>query len=282
MKEDAVSLFVLGLLSFFVLKAAKRRHFFQLPSIPWEVPLRFVQVCAAFAIYLSVSYCISSLAIHVYHEYKTTFNPLLLISAANFTSASLTFLFLFALWKRFPAPLQQSFLRRPTEKGTSLLPDIRTGFWGWIISYPFVLFIGQLLETLVYLLFHVKQIPDQVAVQLLKATLANPISFIATVFTIIILAPLVEETLFRGFLQTWIRRHLGSKTAIGLTSACFSLFHYAAEQGLGNIPIIGSLFLLSLFLGFLYEKQGSLLAPMTLHASFNTFNVLSLYLSGGS
>ena len=86
--------------------------------------------------------------------------------------------------------------------------------------------------------------------------------------------------LFRGFLQTYIRKHLGPKQAIVITSLCFSFFHYASGQGLGNIMIITSLFVLALFLGFLYEKQGSLLAPMVLHASFNTISVINLYLFG--
>ena len=100
-------------------------------------------------------------------------------------------------------------------------------------------------------------------------------------FTIILLAPLIEEILFRGFLQTFIRQHLGSRQAIGITSLLFALFHYAPEQGLGNIPIVGSLLVLALFLGFVYEKRGSLLAPITLHACFNSISVLNLYFLGG-
>ena len=129
-------------------------------------------------------------------------------------------------------------------------------------------------------LFQVHKLPDQLAVKFLKLTFGNPVHFLLAIVSIIVLAPLIEETLFRGFLQTFIRKHLGSKQAIFITSFCFSFFHYSPGQGLGNIMILISLFVLALFLGFIYEKQGSLLAPIILHASFNAVSVINLYAFG--
>jgi hypothetical protein len=122
--------------------------------------------------------------------------------------------------------------------------------------------------------------PDQTAVRFVKMTLEHPPYFLLAALSVSVLAPLIEETLFRGFLQSFIRKHLGSTQAIWITATCFSLFHFSLDQGVGNIPIIGSLFCLALFLGFLYEKQRSLLASITLHATFNTFSILNLYFLG--
>ncbi|MEN9654812.1 MAG: hypothetical protein RL235_924, partial [Chlamydiota bacterium] len=48
-----------------------------------------------------------------------------------------------------------------------------------------------------------------------------------------------------------------------------------------NIPIIAALFTFSLFLGYVYERQRALIAPMGLHAMFNGISVLNLYFFGG-
>jgi membrane protease YdiL (CAAX protease family) len=197
-------------------------------------------------------------------------------------SMSLLILALLGFYLRFlPSALRFGILRRPNGQDRSWSDDVWAAFTAWIMAFPLVLFLSQSLELIITKLFQVSTLPDQLAVQFLKSTFANPLYFILAVFAIILFAPLIEETLFRGFLQSFIRQHLGSKQAIFITSACFSLFHYASGQGLGNISIIFSLFILSLFLGFLYEKRGSLLAPVTLHASFNAISVINLYLFGG-
>ena len=159
--------------------------------------------------------------------------------------------------------------------------DIWFALFAWSIAFPLVLFFSQALELLIYSIFNIKSLPDQVAVKFLKMTFENPVYLLLSVTSIVVLAPIVEETLFRGFLQTFIRQHLGSRQAVLITSALFSFFHYSSEQGLGNIPIIGSLFILALFLGYLYERQGSLIAPMALHASFNAISVMNIYFLGG-
>jgi len=177
--------------------------------------------------------------------------------------------------------VRNGILRRSSEKGRPLLNDVWFAFFAWLLAFPLVLFLSQLLELLINWSFSITQLPDQNAVLFLKSTFENPLYFILATLSIVVLAPLIEETLFRGFFQSYIRQHLGSKQAILITSVCFSLFHYTGAQGLGNISIIISLFLLSLFLGYIYEKRGSLLAPMVLHATFNAISVINLYLFGG-
>ena len=105
--------------------------------------------------------------------------------------------------------------------------------------------------------------------------------FFLIVVIVTFLAPCIEETLFRGFLQSYIRQYLGPKLSIVISSFCFALFHYSSEQGLANISIIGSLFSLAFFLGFIYEKRGSLLAPIILHSAFNTISAINLYFLEG-
>ena len=111
-----------------------------------------------------------------------------------------------------------------------------------------------------------------------------------------LLAPLFEELLFRGHLQTVLRRvfpmldpdytkqsrqppALGQPVipawatwaAVVVTSACFTLVHPGWTW-----PAI---FLLSLCLGYAYERTGNLWVPIVIHAAFNSASTL-LFLAG--
>lgn len=179
--------------------------------------------------------------------------------------------------------LPKAVRMRILKKGPRFEPllDIKKALLAWVISFPLVLALGTILELILTQVFLYPALPEQLAVSFVKMTFQQPLYFSIAIITIAILAPLIEETLFRGFLQSFIRQHLGTKYAIFLSSVCFSFFHFSYEQGVANIPIIASLFTLALFLGFLYEKRGSLVAPMALHSCFNTISIINLYFLGG-
>ena len=163
---------------------------------------------------------------------------------------------------------------------TSLKNDALIALAAYLISFPLVLFVGQLIEIIVFFLFHTFELPDQTAILFLKMTFGQPLYFFLATCSIILLAPMIEEVIFRGFLQSYLRRYLNPTLAIVLSSLFFSAFHYSSNQGLANIPILGSLFVLAYFLGFVYERQGSLSAPIILHAAFNAISTLNLYILG--
>ena len=94
-----------------------------------------------------------------------------------------------------------------------------------------------------------------------------------SVFIVIILAPLVEELLFRGMILNKLNNHLSQKVTIVIQSVLFSLFHFNLAQ---LIPT----FLLGLFLGFCYFKFKNLWAVILIHFSFNTFGFLVDYIPG--
>ncbi len=88
------------------------------------------------------------------------------------------------------------------------------------------------------------------------------------------LTPIFEELVFRGLLQTYFRETLGYKpwVSILIVSAIFSVLH-----PLMHLPAI---FILSVAMGYVYEKSGSLLRPMFIHCIFNSSQIaLALLLS---
>lgn len=85
----------------------------------------------------------------------------------------------------------------------------------------------------------------------------------------VILAPVVEELLFRGLLQSMLRRYLNNPWhAVLLTSGIFALFHANTPQ---NIP---ALFVLGAVLGYNYERCGRLWPAILTHMLFNGAMVL--------
>lgn len=274
-----MSILAFALLAFITLAIGWKRNFFSFPSFHWFFQIRVVHVAMAFFIYFLFSVILSPLFgkwLQKLLVSKATTHSILSYAAwLNFLNSTMILVGLLILI--YAIPLLRNMWSR--EK-ISYSHDFGTAFTAWVISFPLIVFVNQGLDWIVTNIFHVAHAPDQLAVQFLKMTLGYPILFILALISIVVLAPLVEEILFRGFLQSFIRQHLGRKQAIFITSLLFSLFHYSPEQKMSNITIVGSLFAFSLFLGFIYEKRGSLFAPIFLHSLFNTINVVNLYFLG--
>ena len=97
--------------------------------------------------------------------------------------------------------------------------------------------------------------------------LAEPIfSFIS----VVLVAPVIEEFLFRGFLYSQLRRSfLKDWGAIVVSSLVWTAIHFQYEIG-----ILFFLFLFGLFLGYFRIKYNSLLIPIALHAINNLLSFL--------
>jgi uncharacterized protein len=161
--------------------------------------------------------------------------------------------------------------------GESLSPakDFFLGAKSWFFAYPIAVSVSQLFSIIILLLLH-QEGGDQVAVVELKKLLTQPFLLLFTLIAVVCLVPLAEELLFRGFLQNWLKKRVGVKTSIGISSAIFSFFHFSFSQGVANIEVIAALFVLSCFLGFLYEKQSSIWAHFGLHAAFNGISAIMI------
>lgn len=91
------------------------------------------------------------------------------------------------------------------------------------------------------------------------------------IISAVILAPLLEELLYRGMLQTSLLHLLGNRRwpAIAIASGIFAITHWWAVHWQGLLP----LFAVGLVFGYVYERTGSLLAPILTHALFNAVNI---------
>lgn len=108
----------------------------------------------------------------------------------------------------------------------------------------------------------------QPVVQVLFDSDSAVVIALVSVFAVVV-APVFEEFLFRGFAYPALKQRWGTWKALATVSAVFAVVHQ-------HIPSIGPLFTLALGLGLAYELTGSLLAPITMHALFNAMNVAML------
>jgi membrane protease YdiL (CAAX protease family) len=91
----------------------------------------------------------------------------------------------------------------------------------------------------------------------------------ALVFLAVVVAPLAEEIIFRGYIYGVMRRYGGKWVGMVLSSLIFALAHF-------HVPSIPGLFALAVALVLVYEKTGSLWATMAMHSAFNSLSILGL------
>ena len=90
------------------------------------------------------------------------------------------------------------------------------------------------------------------------------------ILRVVILAPIVEELIFRGVIFSGFQRIYPAFLSIFFSALLFSLFHLNPWQ-------LGPTFLLGLLLGYVRLRAGSLLAAIFTHAMHNGMVFLSVY-----
>ena len=81
-------------------------------------------------------------------------------------------------------------------------------------------------------------------------------------FLIVIVAPIAEETFFRGFLFGGLRSAMRFIWAALISAAIFGAFHYTGPGSLAVLPQLGAL---GLTQAWLYERSGSIYPTIAVH-----------------
>jgi len=113
------------------------------------------------------------------------------------------------------------------------------------------------------------QMQQHQELEMLTANPQLPLRILIIVVTVVI-APVLEEALFRGLIQTVIRSFIVRPwTSILISSALFASIHANA----GHWP---ALFVLAMCMGYAYEKSGSLFRPIFIHSLFNGITIIAV------
>jgi membrane protease YdiL (CAAX protease family) len=97
----------------------------------------------------------------------------------------------------------------------------------------------------------------------------DPRHRIGVILMAVVVAPVAEEIIFRGYFYGVIRRFGGRIPALLTSSLLFAAIHV-------HLPSMLGLGLLAVILCLLYERTGSLWATMTMHAAFNATTIAAL------
>jgi membrane protease YdiL (CAAX protease family) len=152
--------------------------------------------------------------------------------------------------------------------------DLWTGLGSLLLIFPIVYVVNLGSAWLASWLagMGVGEPPSALAHSTLAHLVASPggLWWWATIALVVVGAPVMEELLYRGFLQTSFAAAFRSKwLAIFAASALFALAH------LGAVPwhALPGLFVVSVAMGILLERTGRLGGAVVAHAGFNALNI---------
>jgi uncharacterized protein len=145
-------------------------------------------------------------------------------------------------------------------RSTRATRDLAVGGWSGATLFAVVAF--GILPLIIALWSALTGGPPDPIDQGILPTDPTPAHIVLGVMAAVIAAPLGEEVFFRGFLFGSLRGRLGFWRAAAISAVVFAIFHV--------IPLLMVLmFFVGLALAWLYERRGSLVAPIGAHAIFN-------------
>ncbi|MEA3346591.1 MAG: CPBP family intramembrane glutamic endopeptidase [Candidatus Auribacterota bacterium] len=142
------------------------------------------------------------------------------------------------------------------------------GFAAYLGFYPFYFMLGMLTKALAKVLN--LRLEFQPVVSSIK-DIRNVWQLCIYIVLFVIVAPVIEEVFFRGILYRGCKSSMGPWAAAFLSAFLFSAVH---ASFLGFLPIFG----LGVAFTYIYEKAGSLYAPIFFHAFYNAVSFTGAFL----
>ena len=95
-------------------------------------------------------------------------------------------------------------------------------------------------------------------------------SLIVALIMTAIIAPILEELIFRGFLYRYLRERMPIKAAMWVSAAIFASLHMIPE-------LIPALAVVGYVLAYVYERSQTVLAPIIAHSVFNAVMTVATF-----
>lgn len=142
------------------------------------------------------------------------------------------------------------------------------GIIGYVGILPIVFVISLLIQFLFFMAGYPVTMQDVVGIFLEP----QPVwSLFFLLILAVVIAPLVEEIIFRGILLPVLLKKIGLGTAVVVSSLVFAGIHL-------HLPSFAPLFVLAIMLSLLYIYSGSLWPSIIMHSVFNGASVCVLLL----
>jgi len=148
--------------------------------------------------------------------------------------------------------------------------------WG---KYVFLGLLGDLIAvTLLFLIILIIALNSESLIQEIinsDSEVGDSTFFIGSLFVTILVAPIVEELLFRGILFNKWSESLGAKKALFITSFLFGVLH------IGSSPIFIGQLLAGFLFCLVYMRTKSLVLPILLHIGNNSISSIGMLINAG-
>ncbi len=139
----------------------------------------------------------------------------------------------------------------------------------WIVSFAWSGLLTMLQRRGV-----IDEFPPQELIKLFTEG-GDPVAISLLVIFAVVLAPIVEELIFRGGIYRFLKSQTTLLPAQIISGAFFAVMH-------GNLMSFLPLVIVGIFLARVYERSGNVLVPMCFHACFNGFSLLMLFIMSHS
>lgn len=151
--------------------------------------------------------------------------------------------------------------------------EVRAGVVFGIGLYPVVVFVVGLVLVVVFraLSGDSVQAPEQISRDL------PAVGTIVTIVYAVALAPLGEELFFRGVLFRAIRDRYGFAAGAFGSAVAFGSIHYVPGPALDSLLLMTVMVFTGLGLAYVYERRGSIVAPIAAHVTFNAIGLALIY-----
>lgn len=153
--------------------------------------------------------------------------------------------------------------------------DLWWGVLGFLSAVPMVM---ATIQVAVYVGEHFGQEAPVLAHDMLKMLVESdsPMGSALIIISAVLVAPIVEEGIFRGIVQSVMVETLGEsrRWAVVIVASVLFMFIHADTATWENWQALPGLCVLGLVLGWLYERTGSLWPSIIVHTGFNAMNIL--------
>jgi membrane protease YdiL (CAAX protease family) len=148
----------------------------------------------------------------------------------------------------------------------NLFANVKQGIKRYLITLPLIILAGFVVNLLSSYYGYTPEMQDVVRWVLEEKSIFILISLI---FFGIVVAPVMEEIMFRGFLQPALKNSFGGRYAIAVSAFLFAAVHM-------DIFAFLQIFILGILLGYLYEKTQTLAASIIVHILHNSLTMIFL------
>jgi hypothetical protein len=137
-----------------------------------------------------------------------------------------------------------------------------------LLIFPVSLSLIIITDEIDRLVQKILPLPKEYAQEVAKTMqINNGLDFFLIIFSVVIFAALIEEALFRGFLQQSIEKHIDVTKGVIYSSVVWALIH-------GSHYMLVQIFLFGFFLGWMAWRSNSIIPGIIAHGLNNTVAVI--------